>query len=181
MDSYAEFDNDADDDIEERHYGKPYDRKLYNELAGIMKHKHAAVDKDAADLRTQRLHPSPLTERFKDIRKYLYQHQPEANTDTALVACLHTNIPYYYIRAMSSMMKYNPIFPLTVKERCRAIGKTPLLVMEPRHDHSLASLLVKRLSVNPTDYRSGPSFARVIQSRHSEKKSPLLLENGKKR
>ena len=38
------FDDGADDDIPDRHYGKKYKRKLYNDLAGIMKLKQAEVD-----------------------------------------------------------------------------------------------------------------------------------------
>ena len=33
------FDNDADDEIKARHLGKPYNRKLYNQLAAIKKLK----------------------------------------------------------------------------------------------------------------------------------------------
>jgi hypothetical protein len=173
------FDNDADDDIPDRHYGKPYDRELYNQLAATMKLKQAEMDEDAAYWHRQRTSPPPPSERYKDLRKYLYEHQPEANTDTALVACSHTTRPGQCMRARASMMVANPTFPLTARQRLGALGRTPSLVSMSHRYPSFTSFLVKQLSKNPTDSWSDGKHAIAMQGR-SKKKSPLLLENGKK-
>ena len=173
------FDNDADDDIPDRHYGKPYDRELYNQLAALMKLKEAEMAKDAAYCRRKGIPQTPPSDRYKDLRKYLYEHQLEARTDTALIACSHTTRPEQCMRARASMMLANPNFHLTVRQRLRALGRTPSLVSMSRRYPSLVSFLAKQLSKNPTDSWSDGKHATAMQGR-SKKKSPLLLENGKK-
>lgn len=165
-----QFDNDADDDIPDRHYGKRYKRKLYNQLAAIKKLK----DLEIGEIGTG----TYLSDRYKDLRKYLYEHQPEARTDTALVACSHATRPDQCMRARASMMVANPAFPLTFRERLGALGRTPSLAMGRQGRSSLVSFLAKRLSQNPTDSRSDAmrSMATAMQGR-SKKKSPLLLKN----
>jgi hypothetical protein len=174
------FDNDADDDIPDRHYGKPYDRELYNQLAVLMKLKEAEMAKDADYCRRKGIPQTPPSERYKDLRKYLYEHQPEARSDTALVACSHTTRPDQCMRARASMMLANPNFQLTVRQRLRALGRTPSLVSMSHRYPSLVSFLAKQLSKNPTDSWNDGKHATAMQGR-SKKKSPLLLENGKKK
>ena len=173
----AGFDDGEDDDIPDRHYGKPYNRELHNQLAGIMKLKQAAVDEDLKYAKKHRTGANPLSDRFKDLRKYLYEHQPEARTDTALVACSHATRPDQCMRARASMMVANPAFPLTFRERLGALGRTPSLPMGRQGRSSLVSFLAQRLSQNPTDSRSDAmrSMATAMQGR-SKKKSPLLLK-----
>jgi hypothetical protein len=179
MASAAGFDNDADDDIPDRHYGKPYDRELYNQLAALMKLKEAEMAKDAAYWHRQRTSPPPPSDRYKDLRKYLYEHQPQANTDTALVACSHTTRPDQCMRARTNMMIANPTFPLTARQRLGALGRTPSLASMSHRYPSFTSFLVKQLSKKPTDSWSDAKYTEVMQGR-TKKKSPLLLENGKK-
>ena len=168
------FDNDADDDIPDRHYGKPYDRELYNQLAATMKLKQAEMDEDAAYWHRQRTSPPPPSERYKDLRKYLYEHQPEANTDTALVACSHTTRPDQCMRARASMMMAaNPTFPLTISQRLGALARTPFL---PMGRIGFTSVLANRLSRDLTDRRSQGMSAEHIQKR-AQKQKPLLLKN----
>ena len=142
----AGFDDGEDDDIPDRHYGKPYNRELHNQLAGIMKLKQAAVDEDLKYAKKHRTGANPLSDRFKDLRKYLYQHQPQANTDTALVACSHATRPDQCMRARSSMMMASPTFGLTLNQRLRALGRTPSLATGSMARPSLVTFLAKRLA-----------------------------------
>jgi hypothetical protein len=171
-----QFDNEADDDIPDRHYGKPYDRELYNQLAAIMKLKEAEMAKDAAYCRRKGIPQTPPSERFKDLRKYLYEHQSEARTDTALVACSHTTRPYQCMRARADMMRANPAFPLTFSQRLGALGRTPSLPMGRRGSSSFVSFLARQLSQDPTDSRSDAIHATAMQGRF-KKKTPLLLKD----
>ena len=142
---------------------------MYNQLAAIKKLK----DLEIGEIGTG----TYLSDRYKDLRKYLYEHQPEARTDTALVACSHATRPDQCMRARASMMVANPAFPLTFRERLGALGRTPSLPMGRQGRSSLVSFLAKRLSQNPTDSRSDAmrSMATAMQGR-SKKKSPLLLK-----
>ena len=183
----AGFDDGEDDDIPDRHYGKPYNRELHNQLAGIMKLKQAAVDEDLKYAKKHRTGANPLSDRFKDLRKYLYEHQPQANTDTALVACSHATRPDQCMRARSSMMMASPTFGLTLNQRLRALGRTPSLATGSMARPSLVTFLAKRLarkiSRNSTDRDIDDSDSHMVRkyaTNIQKRRSPSPDKGGRK-
>ena len=95
----AGFDNDADDDIKDRHLGKPYSRKSYHALAHIKKLKDDAIG--PIDRSTF------LSPRYRDIRAYLHNNLGAAEIDTSLVACSHATSPAQCRLARASMVEAN--------------------------------------------------------------------------
>lgn len=171
------FNNYADDDIPDRHYGKPYDRELYNQLAALMKLKEDEMSKDAAYSRRKGNPQMPPSERYMDLRKYLDEHQPEARTDLAMVACSRATRRDQCMRARADMMRANPAFSLTFSQRLGALGRTPSSQMSHRGNPLLVPLLADRLSRDPTDTRSQGMIAEYIQKRTKKQKPLLLLKN----
>ena len=162
------FDNDADDEIEERHLGKPYNRKLYNQLAAIKKLKDAEIGE--IDRSTY------LSPRYRDIRAYLHNNRGDAEIDTSLVACSHATSPAQCRLAQASMVQANRYTGLTLNQRLRALARTPSLAMGMMARPSLVSFLARRLSRRPSgsgSLRDVSRDATAIQ----KKRSPLLLKD----
>ena len=116
-----QFDNDADDEITDRHLGKPYNRKLYKELAHIKKLKDAVIG--PIDRSTF------LSPRYRDIRAYLHNNLGAAEIDTSQVACSHATSPAQCRLARASMVQANRYTGLSLDQRLRALARTPSLPM----------------------------------------------------
>lgn len=162
------FDNDADDEITERHLGKPYNRKLYNELAAIKNLKDAEIGE--IDRYTY------LSPRYRDIRAYLHNNRGAAEIDTSLVACSHATSPAQCRLAQTSMVQANRYTGLTFRQRLRALARTPSLAMGMMARPSLVSFLARRLSRRPSGSGSLIDVSRDATA-IQKKRSPLLLKD----
>jgi hypothetical protein len=134
----AGFDNDADDDIDQRHLGKPYSRKSYHALAHIKKLKDRAIG--PIDRNTF------LSPRYRDIRAYLHNNLGAAEIDTSLVACSHATSPAQCRLARASMVQANKYTGLSLNQRLRALARTPSFAMGTMAHPSLVTFLAKRLA-----------------------------------
>ena len=162
------FDNDADDEIEERHLGKPYNRKLYNQLAAIKKLKDAEIGE--IDRSTY------LSPRYRDIRAYLHNNRGDAEIDTSLVACSHATSPAQCRLAQASMVQANHYTGLTLNQRLRALARAPSLAMGMMARPSLVSFLARRLARKPSGSDSHGEVSRYATA-IQKKRSPLLLKD----
>ncbi len=132
------FDNDADDEITERHLGKPYNRKLYKELAHIKELK----DREIGPINRSTF----LSDRYRDIRRYLHANRGAAEIDTSLVACSHATNPAQCRLAQASMVEANKYTGLSLNQRLRALARTPSFAMGMMARPSLVTFLAKRLA-----------------------------------
>lgn len=145
----------GDEDDETRYFGTPYEREKYLKL-----HERKKLeDNEMAQLAVQ-YPPSSygapyMSDSYKDMRKYLFEHQPqaqaeEAQTERALVACAHSTRPEQCMAARENMMLVNPTWPITTKQRLQVLGRTPFL---PAYDGNrlpgFTSLLARRLTSHP--------------------------------
>lgn len=162
------FDNDADDEIMERHLGKPYNRKLYNQLATIKKLKDAEIGE--IDRSTY------LSPRYRDIRAYLHNNRGDAEIDTSLVACSHATSPAQCRLAQASMVQANRYTGLTLNQRLRALARAPSLAMGMMARPSLVSFLARRLARRPSGSGSHGEVSRYATA-IQKKRSPLLLKD----
>lgn len=174
----AGFDNDADDDIKDRHLGKPYSRKSYHALAHIKKLKDHAIG--PID-RTTFLSP-----RYRDIRAYLHNNLGAAEIDTSLVACSHATSPAQCRLARASMVEANKYTGLTLNQRLRALARTPSFAMGTMARPSLVTFLAKRLarkiSRNSTDPLDVGSHMQVSKRAADiqKRRSPSPDKGGRK-
>lgn len=122
-----------------------------------------------------------MSDSYKDMRKYLFTHKPEAETEHALVACTHSVRPEQCVVARRNMMIANPTWPITTKQRLQALGRTPFL---PAYDGNrtpgFTSLLARRLTSNPTT-RQATKEAVDVQKRPPKPQLLLTNSGGKSR
>lgn len=167
----------GDEDDETRYFGTPYDRETYLKL-----HERKKLEDDEMDQLAVQYPPSSygapyMSDSYKDMRKYLYTHKPEAETEHALVACAHSTRPEQCMVARRNMMIANPTWPITTKQRLQALGRTPFL---PAYDGNrppgFTSLLARRLTSHPiTGEATRTKEAVNVQKRPP--KPQLLLKN----
>jgi len=134
----AGFDNDADDEITDKHAGSTYDRKLYHALARIKKLKDDAIGPIYSS--------TFLSPRYRDIRRYLHDHRGAAEIDIPLVACSHATSPAQCRLAQASMVQANKYTGLSLNQRLRALARTPSFAMGMMARPSLVTFLAKRLA-----------------------------------
>ena len=174
----AGFDNDADDEITDRHVGKPYNRKLYKELAHIKKLKDAVIV--PIDRSTF------LILRYRDICAYLHNNLGAAEIDTSQVACSHATSPAQCRLARASMVQANRYTGLSLDQRLRALARTPSLPMGMMARPSLVAFLAKRLarkiSRNSRDPRDVGSHMQVSKRATDiqKRRSPSPDKGGRK-
>ena len=166
----AGFDNDADDNTKVRHAGRPYNRKMYHALAHIKKLKDDAIG--PIDSSTY------LSDRYRDIRRYLHDHRGAAEIDIPLVACSHATNPAQCRLALTSMVDANQYTGLTFRQRLGALARTPSFATG-MHSPSLVTFLAKRLArkisrnsknIDESDSHMVRKYATGIQKRRSPDK-----------